>query len=427
MSARDAAAAGPNPPSPIRWALAPIRARLMLAAALAATGTALTLAPLAGMVRIAQIALGGASGDIWTLVIASVISLFAGMALILAGELAAHLADNRLTHHLRLAAALSQVPLGWFTQRASGEVKQVLQDDIATLHSLTAHFYTAVGRAAGAIVASAAYLFAMDWRLAIVALLPFPGFFLFLRRAMKASGAHMQEFVERLGRINSATVEFVNGIPVVKAFGDTGRAHGGYREAVDGFARAFAAFARPLVGTMAHAHAMIAPVTVLGLVLAFGLLYAHLGWMTPLDVLPFALVAPGICAPMLLLHTLLHDLGGAAGAASACRRCCKRPRWTSPRPANNDCPTARKSASRTSATPTARSIRPCRTSASRSRPARSRQSSARRARENPRWRGCCCASSTPPAAASRWAAPTCGSSTARRCTAASASCCRTCA
>ena len=63
----------------------------MLAAALAATGTALTLAPLAGMVRIAQIALGGASGDIWTLVIASVISLFAGMALILAGELAAHL------------------------------------------------------------------------------------------------------------------------------------------------------------------------------------------------------------------------------------------------------------------------------------------------------------------------------------------------
>lgn len=340
MSARDAAAAGPKPPSPIRWALAPIRARLMLAAALAATGTALTLAPLAGMVRIAQIALGGASGDIWTLVIASVISLFAGMALILAGELAAHLADNRLTHHLRLAAArrLSQVPLGWFTQRASGEVKQVLQDDIATLHSLTAHFYTAVGRAAGAIVASAAYLFAMDWRLAIVALLPFPGFFLFLRRAMRASGAHMQEFVERLGRINSATVEFVNGIPVVKAFGDTGRAHGGYREAVDGFARAFAAFARPLVGTMAHAHAMIAPVTVLGLVLAFGLLYAHLGWMTPLDVLPFALVAPGICAPMLLLHTLLHDLGGAAGAAQRVQALLQTPTLDVPAPGQQRLP-----------------------------------------------------------------------------------------
>lgn len=60
---------------------------------------------------------------------------------------------------------------------------------------------------------------------------------------------------------------------------------------------------------------MIAPVTVLGVVLAFGALFVGLGWMAPVDVLPFALVAPGICAPLLLLHTLLHDLGSATGAA----------------------------------------------------------------------------------------------------------------
>jgi ATP-binding cassette subfamily B protein len=60
---------------------------------------------------------------------------------------------------------------------------------------------------------------------------------------------------------------------------------------------------------------MIAPVTVLGVVLGFGALFVGLDWMAPVDVLPFALVAPGICAPVLLLHTLLHDLGSAAGAA----------------------------------------------------------------------------------------------------------------
>ena len=110
--------------------------------------------------------------------------MFVGMALISAGELTAHLADNRLTHRLRLAAAqrLSQVSLGWFTDRASGEVKQAMQDDIGTLHSLTAHFYTAVGRAAGGIAIAVIYLFVQDWRLALVAMLPFPGFFLFLRR-----------------------------------------------------------------------------------------------------------------------------------------------------------------------------------------------------------------------------------------------------
>ena len=198
MSSSEATAARPGKPGPLGLVLAPIRRQLMAAAALAAAGTMLTLVPLAGIAHIARIALAGAEPSagahawpgIWWTVIASLASMFVGMALISAGELTAHLADNRLTHRLRLAAAqrLSQVSLGWFTDRASGEVKQAMQDDIGTLHSLTAHFYTAVGRAAGGIAIAVIYLFVQDWRLALVALLPFPGFFLFLRRAMKAGG-----------------------------------------------------------------------------------------------------------------------------------------------------------------------------------------------------------------------------------------------
>ncbi len=338
-----------NPGNPISRVLSFIRGRLIAAAVLAAVGSMLTLVPLAGIAHIAKIVLGGADATFaasaqrevsWTVII-SVASLFAGLALVSVGELIAHLADNRITHRLRLAAArrLAQVPLGWFTSQASGEVKQAMQDDIATLHSLTAHFYTAVGRAVGAIFISVIYLFALDWRMAIAALLPFPGFFLFLRHAMKASGSNMQEFVARLGRINSATVEFVSGIPVVKAFGAAGRAHGGYREAVDAFAEAFVSFTRPLVAAMGHAHAMIAPVTVLGLVLAFGTLFAGLGWIAPVDVLPFALVAPGICAPLLLLHTLLHDLGSATGAAQRVLALLETPVLEPPAPGQQQIPT----------------------------------------------------------------------------------------
>lgn len=312
----------PRQRSPISLLLHPIRRQLALAALLAFTGSALTLAPLAGIAHIAAAILAdapmtGAWNDMWSIVIASVACMFAGMALVSAGELAAHLADNRLTHRLRLdiARRLARVPLGWFNQRGSGDVKQAMQDDIATLHGLTAHFYTSVARAAGAILAAAIYLFALDWRLAIAALLPFPGFLLFLRHAMREGGAGMGEFMTWAGRLNHATVEFASGMPLIKAFGASGRAHGAYRTAVDGFAAAFIAFTRPLVAAMAHAHALIAPVTVLGVVLASGAVFASLGWVAPLDVLPFALVAPGICAPMLLLHTLLHDLGSASAAA----------------------------------------------------------------------------------------------------------------
>ena len=317
MSASTAASNASPAERPLQSVLIPIRKNLLLAGVLAALGATLCLVPLAVIAHIARAALEGTPHGLWQAVLLGIASLLLGAVLLLAGELVAHQADNRLTFGLRRAAAqrLAQVPLGWFTSRTSGEVKQALQDDMATLHSLTAHFYTAVGRAGGAVVASAAYLLVQDWRMALLVMLPFAGFFVFLQRAMQASGAHMQSFVEKLGRINSATAAFASGIPVMKTFGTGGQTHQTYREAVDGFAQAFTDFTRPLVASMARAHALIAPVTVLGVVLACGLVFVAMGWCAPVDVLPFALVAPGICAPLLLLHTLLHDLQGAHGAA----------------------------------------------------------------------------------------------------------------
>lgn len=309
----------PTPARPLRQLLHPIRTPLAVASVLAAVGAMLTVAPLAGIARMAASVLGAAApADLAWTVGASVASLAAGVGLLLAAELIAHLADNHLTAQLRRATArrLAQVPLGWFTDRSAGAVKQAMQDDIATLHSLTAHFYTAVARAVGAIAIAVVYLLVQDWRLALIALLPFPGFFLFLRHAMRSSAAHMPALVSRLGDINGAAGEFVNCIPVIKAFGAAGQAPGGYRNAVDGFADAFVAFTRPLVPAMAQAHALIAPVTVLGVVLAAGVAFVGHGALAPVDVLPFVLVAPAICAPLLLLHTLLHDLGHATGAAA---------------------------------------------------------------------------------------------------------------
>ena len=332
MSVKEPSAAAGS----VSQVLKPIRGRLIVAGLLAAIGTTLTMVPLAGIAHIAQFAMGQAEvatawtqmqAPVWRVVIISLVCLFLGLMLISMGEMVAHLADNHITGRLRLAitSRLAKAPLGWFTSRASGEVKQAMQDDIGTLHSLTAHFYTTLGRTLGAIVIAMVYLFAMDWRMAIVSLLPFPLFFLFFSRATKASGANMASFGAGMARINNAVVEFVNGIPVVKAFGVEGKAHGSYREAVDAFADAFTDFTRPLVSAMANAHAMIAPVAVLGVVLAFGTLFVSLGWITPVQVLPFALVAPGICAPLLLLSYITHDLNNATGAAQRVHKLLQTP------------------------------------------------------------------------------------------------------
>ncbi|ELM3718363.1 ABC transporter ATP-binding protein [Aeromonas hydrophila] len=320
MKADDVQHLEPRDGGPIARVLAPIRGRLIAAALLAAIGAMLTLVPLAGIAHLADLMLADAT--VSDTAVASVLGgslacLFGGMVLLSAGDLVAHLADNRITGYLRLTLTrrLARVPLGWFSARASGEVKQAMQDDIGTLHSLTAHFYTTLGRCSGAVAISLVYLFAMDWRMALISLSPFPLFFLFSARAHRASAANMQQFGAGMARINNAVVEFVSGIPVVKAFGVQGRLHTSYRDAIDDFARAFTDFTRPLVDAMANANAIMAPASVLGVVLAGAVVMVRAGAMAPVEVLPFVLVAPGLCAPLMLLSYLKHDLGSATAAA----------------------------------------------------------------------------------------------------------------
>ncbi|WXL25993.1 ABC transporter ATP-binding protein [Ectopseudomonas mendocina] len=304
--------------SPISRVLRPVRGRLLLAAGVAGVGSMLTLVPLAGIARIAQVQFGLVSGSVEALLWISLGCLFAGLLLFALAEGVAHLADNFITAQLRMdiVQRLSQVPLGWFSNRTSGEVKQAIQDDIGTLHSLTAHFFTSLGRAVGAVLIAVLYMLALDWRMTLVSLLPFVLFVVFFNRATRASAANIDSFGAGMLRINTALGEFVRGLPVVKAFAAEGKAHGAYHQAVDDFARAFDDFTRPLVSAMASANAMLAPASVLGVVLAFGSLFVWLEWMTPLQVVPFALVAPGLCAPLLMLKYITHDLDHAKAAAS---------------------------------------------------------------------------------------------------------------
>nr|WP_240378813.1 hypothetical protein [Alcaligenes sp. HPC1271] len=124
MTTRETATDVRREPGPISQILSSIRSRLIVAAVLAALGSMLTLVPLAGIAHIAKLTLGNTlsgelQGDIGWTVLLSIISMFAGLALISAGELLAHLADNQLTRGLRLSAAqrLAKVPLAGLPAR----------------------------------------------------------------------------------------------------------------------------------------------------------------------------------------------------------------------------------------------------------------------------------------------------------------------
>lgn len=303
--------------SPLKLVLTPIKGQLIIGSILAMIGTVLMFVPLGGIVYIAEAAFGGQDLDIiWQVLGFSLGSLFLGLMINTFAEYYIHSADNDLTHHLRLSTIqrLSQVPLGWFTNRASGDVKRAMQDDIAMLHDLTAHFFTTMARAFGVIVVSLIYLFSMNWLLALITFIPFIAFFLLYGKAFKAGGEFMEEFFMGMAKIDNAVVEFVGGIPVLKTFGK-GETQQGFSDAVNDFAQAFLKLTTSVTKGVATANSIVSPVTVLGFTLAVGLLFIQFDWIVPFDIIPFLIVAPGICAPLLMITFITHGLRNATGSA----------------------------------------------------------------------------------------------------------------
>ena len=155
--------------------LAPLRSALILSGVLQAVITVVQLAPFVLLVELARLLVAGAPasrlGDVG---IAAVALLGTGTVLGAALTLWLHVVDARFAADLRsrLLRKLSRLPLGWFTARGSGSIKQLLQDDTLSLHYLVTH---AIPDAVTAIIAPVAvlvYLFAVDWRVALVLFLP---------------------------------------------------------------------------------------------------------------------------------------------------------------------------------------------------------------------------------------------------------------
>ncbi|WP_432838376.1 ABC transporter ATP-binding protein [Dactylosporangium sp. CA-092794] len=301
--------------------LGPVRGKLIAGAACQAVGSLAAVVPYVGIGELARTLLRSPvdHGRAWTLVIVAVIAFVVRFAFVGAAGSISHFADNDLTYQVRgkLARQLGKVPLGWFDQRSSGQVKSAVQDEVSALHTLVAH---ATNDLVGAVVTPLAilgYLFWADWRLALITLGPILFFVLAYARILKGYGEKMASYVGALGRINAAAVEFVRGIAVVKAFGQARRAHARFLKETDAFADAFYAWTKPMLRPFAIAMAAVSGPTMLLVILGAGIGFVNAGWCTPVDLVPFVVLGIGLAGPLLNLEQSSNAMQLARGAATS--------------------------------------------------------------------------------------------------------------
>ena len=155
--------------------LGPLRSALIASGVLQAVITLVQLAPFVLLVELARLLASGAeSSRLKEIGFAAVALLGIGTVLGAALTLWLHVVDARFASDLRsrLLSKLARLPLGWFTARGSGSIKQLVADDTLSLHYLVTH---AIPDAVAAVVAPLAvlvYLFVVDWRVALVLFAP---------------------------------------------------------------------------------------------------------------------------------------------------------------------------------------------------------------------------------------------------------------
>jgi len=314
------AAGAARTPSPLGVLLRPVKGRVRAAVALQGLAAALGLAPLICLAELARVLLADGPADpaaVWPLVAGALAGAVASPAAGAAATLVGHLADNDMQLSVRRALVrhLGRVPLGWFAGKGSGRVKKALHDDIEDVHSLVAHTLPDLASVVAVPAVALVYLAAVDWRLTLVALVPVAGGVLLFARAMAGSMKKMAEYAEAMGAVNTAAVEFVNGIQVVKHFGGHRRAHERFTRAADAFADFFASWSRSTTPVTVGSFLLLSAPTVAVAAVAAGTAFTLLGWSDPASVVAFALLAPALCAPMNVIGSRMQQIQAATAAA----------------------------------------------------------------------------------------------------------------
>ena len=307
----------------IRRLGAPVRARLRAGQVLVLVSAVLAVAPYVALVRLGGVLLdaynAGAAPDgqrVRGVVIMLVSAYSTRLFLYFVALLITHVADLALRDRLRrdIVQRISRAPLSWFTESTSGRIRKAVQDDTTTVHTVIAHGPVEQLNAVVTPLALLACAFWIDWRLALLTLVPVVLYVLTYSVSMRGMKEKTVEMDRKLAAVSSTMVEFVSGIGVVKAFGRVGRAHAAYLNASDEFSAFYRAWAMPLVTITCLSFSWVSIPVLLLVNLGGGALLMGAGVVTLPQVLATTLIALVLPGALITIASISwsYQLAGAA-------------------------------------------------------------------------------------------------------------------
>ena len=140
---------------------------------------------------------------------------------------------------LRMLEKLPKMPLGEIISVPSGNFKQIMVDQVESMEKPLAHLLPEMTSNLLGSLSIFIYLLFLDWRMALLSLVSIPVGMLFMGLVMKNYAVQYEGSVKVNREMNSAIIEYVNGIEVIKTFNQDKRSYAKYKDKVIANARYF--------------------------------------------------------------------------------------------------------------------------------------------------------------------------------------------
>jgi ATP-binding cassette subfamily B protein len=211
------------------------------------------------MIRLGWYAAGGAIGAI-------VLNFLALMC--------SHIAAFTTQYELKLefTGHIASLPLGFHSENSTGKLRKIVDENIEKLEGFVAHQLPDLAGSFAMPVFTLVILAVFDWRLGLACFVPIVISYLLQVIAYGGDGAKkfMKEYQDSLEDMNNASVEYVRGISVVKAFNQTIYSFRKFHETIQNYSRlvkdytlSFEKFMAAFMVIINHVYVFLIPVIIL--------------------------------------------------------------------------------------------------------------------------------------------------------------------
>ena len=207
---------------------------------------------------------------------------------------------------IRILEKLPKMPLGTVIDTSSGRMKQIIVDQVESMETTLAHLLPEMTSNLLAPICILIYLFAIDWRMALISLISIPVGMFFMMSIMGGYAKDYEGAVQTTNEMNETIVEYIGGIEVIKAFNQGKNSYAKFSDRVKANAAYYYNWMKKCQLRMSLGYA-IAPATLIT-VLPAGWYFYQNGSLSMEKFILIIILSMGIVGPIIAAMSFTDNL-----------------------------------------------------------------------------------------------------------------------